>query len=204
MKEINEIEREVDRITSGMKLPSKRTRRRVATIATTMLIISAFIVSASLMTYYYEQTATVDVKSFITITDPDLIDHEATWDEPLITIPASGNFYPGETYIIPGDSKFYTITLDSNYPESKLPMTVYIHIEVKENGDIINNGLYPDGDGLLVEVVSVGDGAGINGQIIFDTLTPKYANFEIRITADELINAASTYGYTITMDWENY
>lgn len=183
MKEAS-IEEKVDLLISGMKLPRKRTRRRVATMTGSILLSIALIAGASLVGFYYVQTGEIDVTSLITIDGND-----AGWEEG-ITIGGELDpiFYAGTTYT----SDTHTIAYANT--GSNVATTVHIHITVTENGELITNG----DDGLLVEVVGVG-GEPINSQILMPPGT--YADFEIQVTADEHINAASTYGYTITMDW---
>jgi len=201
MKEIDEIERKVDFLTSGMKLPRKRTRRRVAGIATTLLIAVALIASASLINFYYVQTGTVNVESAIILTGPD--GNIVIPSEESISIGGDGLFLAGGTEIISP----YTIELKVD----SIPMiTVYFHIVVTEDGAVIDNGLGdPDGDGLLIEIWDITDpivpiNLMKNGGAQIEDLGPGVSNsrdFEIRITAAENINTVSTYGYTITMDW---
>jgi len=196
---MGEVERKVDMLISGIKTPKKKTRGRVATLATTMLIAIALLAGASLINVYYVQTGTVDITSLITITEPDgVTTHDAGWTE-SITIGGGENpvFYEGTTYIHPGDSKYYTITNNADTMKN-----VYYDIVVTEMlSDGITTG---DGLGLTVELVCVGGADIADGQIYLgngDNGDPDYANFEIHVTAAEHINAASTYTYTITMDW---
>jgi len=184
---MGEVERKVDMLISGMKTPKKKTRSRVVTIATTLIIASVLIATASLINVYYVQTGTVDVTSLITVNG-----HDAEWEEG-ITIGGELDpvFYEGTTYI----SDPYTIAYANPDPLNPPPtITVYFHITVTENGESINNG-----DGLLVEVWD-GDPSNSITQIL-DFAPGDDRTFTIHVTAMDRINAASTYGYTIKIDW---
>ena len=163
-------------------------KRAIVTLAACLLIVSSLVVEASLIGFYYKQTGTIgDVKAAITMTDQNGI-KVLPWEDP-VTI---GTLYAGETYIHPGVPQFYTITLDSAYPA--LGLSVYIDVVVTESGS-------GNGEGLTVEVwdVDLGEVIDSGGQIDLSPGVP--VNFEIHVTAAPNINADSTYGYTLTMDW---
>jgi len=193
---LDEIERKVDILISGMKIPPKKTRRRVVGIATSLMMAMALIASASLIGYYYIQTGTVNVESAIILTGPD--GNIVIPSEESVTIGTTEEpFLAGATNTIGP----YTIELKV---DSLPQITVYFHIEVTEDGNVIDNGLGdPDGDGLLVEVYDITDSVPIKITQIKDLLpgSSNSRDFEIRITAAENINTVNTYGYTITMDW---
>ena len=190
---MGEVERKVDMLISGIEIPKKKTRSRVVTLATTLIIASVLIASASLINVYYVQTGTVDVTSLLTITDPLDVTHDAGWEE-SVTIGGTGEavFYEGTTDI----SEPYTIA----YAGDELT-TVYIHITITEELITDTPGV-PTGDceGLTVEVIN---DDGLATQFIFDPAEdpPIMSHtFTIHVTADPLIDASSTYGYIITMD----
>jgi len=194
---MGEVERKVDMLISGMKTPQKKTRSRVVTIATSILIAIALIAGASLISVYYVQTGTVDVTSLITIKDPLGETHDAGWTE-TETIGGTGDpvFYEDSKYIS-GIYKIAYVDRNPEPPDDPL-ITVYINIVVTEDGTEIDN----DGtQGLTVEVVGVGGVIVAGGQITMEPGT--YTDFEIHVTTSLNINAASTYGYTITMGWTN-
>lgn len=182
---MNEIERKVDMLISGMKIP-KRTSR-IATIVTSLLIAMTLIASASLISFYYEQTAeNIDIECAITITDPDLAEHDTPWED-TVTL---GTIYAGDTYIYPEENKYYTITNNIN---AQSAVTVYIHVDVTETP--LGGSQGPCTEGLTVKVYN-------NGVIDQITLEPGTSEtFTIHIMADQAIDHTSTYGYTITMDW---
>ena len=196
MNEISKIERKVDLLVSGIVLPKKRTRRRVTAVVVSVLIAMTLIASASYLSYYYELTGEIDVTSYLTITDPDGNVHDTGWSESE-TIGGDGDsvFYEGTEYI----SGEYT--LNNNHPETAI--TVYFHFVVTEDGTAIPND---ETQGLKVEVYN--DAGPINDASPFDEgqitiLSGGFHIFTIHVTADLNINAASTYGYTITIDWNN-
>ena len=202
MNKISEIERKVDLLVSGIVLPKKRTRRRVTAVVASVLIAMTLIASASIMTYYYQQKATgIDVKSAITITPSGGTPQETPWQEGVTlsgTIQAGGDYY---TYPEVG---YYTITNNAN-----TGTTAYFDIEVTEtlySDPPVDPPVLGDGEGLLVEVWDVTEtepvtlmteGTDWDGQILL--LAGQSVKFEIRITADPLIDASSTYGYSIEM-----
>ena len=200
---MNEIERKVDMLISGKTIPRKKTRSRIVTLATTMLIAIALIAGASLIDVYYVQTGTIgDVKSAITITEPDGITvHDTPWIE---EVTLSGTIQAGASvpYIYPppipdpsGDPipQYYTITSNAD-----TMIDVFIHVEVTE---ILSDGVtLGDGLGLTVEVWDLTETNYVDQFVFNGNGDLQSADFQIHVTADPLIDASSTYGYTITMD----
>lgn len=192
--DISEIERKVDILTRGMKIPPKKTRRRVATIAASLLIAMTLIASASLITYYYEQTAeNIDIECAITITD---IDGTTVYDTPWQDTATIGTMYAGETYIYPGGTDFYTIVY-ANPTGITLPtITINFNIDITETPD---PAPAIEGEGLTVEVWDVTEIPPKAITQITDFAPGQSVKFEIHVTADAAIDHTSTYGYTITM-----
>ena len=203
---MGEVERKVDMLISGIEIPKKKTRSRVVTLATTLIIASVLIASASLINVYYVQTGTVDVTSLITIEDPTGEVHDAGWEE-SVTIGGIGDpiFYEGTT----GISDTYTITYVNLLRDPPDPtIDVYFHITITEELITDTPGT-PTGEcaGLDVDIYNVEDlvnpiNTNGHGQILGFAPGDSVV-FEIHVTAMDRINAASTYVYTIKIDWNN-
>lgn len=181
---MNEIERKVDMLISGMKLPPKKARRRVAGIATSLLLAIALIAGASLFTAYYTQIGEVNVESIVTITDPLGGIHDAGWTE-SVTIGGEGDeFYPDDPPEIIGP---YTIVLNADGP-----LDAIFGIAVTEDD---GTGPVTCNEGLTVEICQ--DGYPVSQ--INDLMSGFPETFEIHVTADKFIDTTMIYAYTITM-----
>lgn len=187
---MGEIERKVDMLISGIVLPRKRTRRRVATIVTTVLIAMTLIAGASLISFYYKQTAeNIDVKCAVTITDRSNVVHETPWEETITG--EFVDFYATETVTI----GTYTAALNADADHD---VTLYIHVDVTETPVPVPPAV--EGEGLTVVVYDITN-SGYVDQIVLGPGTS--VEFKIEVTAHEAINHTSTYGYNLIMDHIN-
>lgn len=159
---------------SGIVLPQKRTRRRVATIAATMLIATALIASASLINYYAKTGGTVDVSTLLTIDGQPAVE--------LVLSEAGVEVVPGCAV----EDGTHTITLNSGYTGD---FTIDFVTETTEGGQPCT------GDELNVIIK---EGVDEITQMVLYPGEPR--TFTIWIEADQLIDSSiETYGFTVTI-----
>lgn len=156
-------------------------KKKVIGVVTSCLLAMALIAGASLIGFYYKQSATVQIEPLVIITAPDGTEYGAGWEE-TIEIGADGLFLAGDSETI----GLYTILLKQN---GLLDLTIYIDIAITEDEEICTGG-------LIVQVRDINN----NPQTQFTLLPDIPQQFTIYIETNPLIDTTKTYGYTITMD----